>query len=150
MQLTNVRDISLIPGGIHSDERGSLTFFNALDIGPVKRFYIIEHPDTTIIRAWQGHRHEQKWFYVIAGMFKLAVIKPDNWQQPAVNLHPEIVTLKAEEPVVLHVPGGYATGFSALKPHSQMVVFSDTSVEASQKDDYRFDKSLWSEIWNNE
>ncbi len=58
-----------IKGGRHIDERGTLTFFNNFDMSPVKRFYVIDHPDTTIVRAWQGHKVEQKWFYVVCRQF---------------------------------------------------------------------------------
>ena len=143
----NIQKISLVPAGIHADERGSLTFFNTFDMSSVKRCYIIEHPDTGIIRAWQGHRWEQKWFHVIAGAFKLAVVKPDNWQKPSAALKPEVYELGTGQPAILYVPGGYATGFRALQNHARMIVFSDATVAESQKDDYRFDKNLWSEIW---
>ena len=60
----------IIQGGQHVDARGKLTFFNDFDMGAVKRFYVIEHPDTETVRAWQAHKTEQKWFHVIAGSFK--------------------------------------------------------------------------------
>lgn len=143
----DIENISLIRAGIHRDKRGALIFFNTFDMKEVKRFYVIEHPDVDVIRAWQGHRHEQKWFYVIAGAFKFAVIKPDHWQYPSAGLRPEIYLLEASQPTVLHVAGGYATGFQALEDQSRIMVFSDASVEDSQKDDYRFDKELWKGIW---
>lgn len=139
----SLKDISLISGGFHTDQRGALSFFNDFDMSNVKRFYIIEHPDTNIIRAWQGHRHEQKWFSVISGAFKMAVIKPDDWQHPSKDLMPEIYTLSADNPQVLHVPSGYATGFRALAEHSKLLVFSDATLQDSMKDDYRFDKDYW-------
>ncbi len=44
---------------------------------------------------------------------------------------------------VLHIPGGYANGFKALKAHSRLMVFSDFSMSDAGTDDFRFDKSLW-------
>lgn len=115
----------------------------------IKRFYIIEHPDTDIIRAWQGHRHEQKWFHVIAGAFKMAIIQPDNWKQPSNILKPEVFILSATHPAVLQVPGGHATGFHALEKNSKMIIFSNATVEESRKDDYRFDESMWPGVWSH-
>ena len=53
----------LIKGEQFSDNRGSLNFFNAFDMSEIKRLYEIEPIDDHIIRAWQGHQYEKKWFY---------------------------------------------------------------------------------------
>jgi dTDP-4-dehydrorhamnose 3,5-epimerase-like enzyme len=133
----------LIKGGRHTDDRGTLSFFNDFDMAPVKRFYVIEHPDTTIVRAWQGHKIEQKWFYVITGSFKINVVKPDNWERPSENIIVKEFILGSDTNQVLHIPGGYANGFKALEAHSKLIVFSDLSTADAGKDDFRFDKSLW-------
>ncbi|MEO5832339.1 MAG: hypothetical protein ABIR83_03080, partial [Nakamurella sp.] len=67
----------IIQGGEHEDARGRLTFFNDFDMKAVRRFYVIEHPDTAIVRAWQAHKKEQKWFYVTAGSFKIFAFPGD-------------------------------------------------------------------------
>jgi dTDP-4-dehydrorhamnose 3,5-epimerase len=134
---------TFISGGVHTDERGTLSFVNDFDMEAVRRMYIIEHADTAVIRAWQGHRIEQKWFLALQGSFKIAVVRPDDWLQPSKGLAPEVFMLSADKRGVLHVPGGYATGFSAIEARSKMVVFSDATVEASQKDDYRFEADYW-------
>jgi hypothetical protein len=54
---------NLIRGDVHQDQRGVLRFFNDFDMSLVKRFYISENADSSIVRAWQGHQKEQKWFY---------------------------------------------------------------------------------------
>jgi len=142
-----IQGVFLVSAGEHKDDRGTITFFNEFDMTDVKRFYVIEHPNTEVVRAWQGHRHEQKWFHVIAGGFKLGVVSLDKCDQSFDGAHPVIYLLEAFRPTILHVPGGYATGFQALQDYSRMVVYSNVSVEGSQNDDYRFDKHLWSEIW---
>jgi len=53
--------------------------------------------------------------------------------------------LNAAKPGVLHIPGGYASGFRALVPNSRMIVYSDMNLEDSKLDDLRFDKSFWFE-----
>lgn len=135
----------LIKGGTHTDARGTLTFFNDFDMKRVRRFYQIEHPDTTIIRAWQGHQIEQKWFYIIEGSFKVVLVQPDNWKNPSKNLSFEEYLLKSSENKVLHIPGGFANGFQALEPHSKLIVFSNFSMKEAGTDDFRFDKNLWFE-----
>jgi len=135
----------IIEGGTHEDERGRLIFFNEFDMSPVKRFYMIEHPHVETIRAWQGHKIEEKWFYVISGGFKVVLVQPDDWENPSVELKAEEYILKAEDNRILYIPGGRANGFKALEPNSRLVIFSDFPIADAGKDDYRFDKDLWYE-----
>lgn len=138
----------IIQGGNHEDERGRLIFFNDFDMSPVKRFYVIEHRDIKIVRAWQGHKKEQKWFYVIEGSFKVALVQPDDWEKPSRDLKAKEFALKAGDNNVLYIPGGWANGFKALIPQSKMMVFSSFTVEESSNDNYRFDKNIWYD-WGN-
>ncbi|WDO14463.1 WxcM-like domain-containing protein [Flavobacterium sp. WW92] len=139
----------IIQGGTYEDERGKLSFVNDFDLSAVKRYYIIEHPDTSVIRAWQAHKKEQKWFQVISGSFLVAVVRPDNWEKPSEKLEVRKVILKADKNQVLHIPGNFANGFKALEPNSRMIIFSDFSVEESSKDNFRFESQMWLD-WKNE
>ena len=143
----NQKEASLIIGGQHIDERGKLSFFNDFDMEPVRRFYVIEHPDIKTVRAWQGHKVEQKWFYVIAGSFKVVLVLPDDWEKPSEKLSTQEFILKSTMNQVLHIPGGHANGFKALEANSKLIIFSDFSMADAGKDDYRFDKDLWYK-WN--
>nr|WP_315161307.1 WxcM-like domain-containing protein [uncultured Flavobacterium sp.] len=140
---------NLIQGGSYQDERGKLTFVNDFNLSQVKRYYIIEHTDVSVVRAWQGHKKEQKWFQVISGRFLVSVIQPDNWENPSKNIEPETFILEATENKVLHIPGGFANGFKALEPNSRVIVFSDFSLEESVNDNFRFDSQLWFD-WKQE
>lgn len=133
----------LIQGGQHTDERGTLSFFNDFDMAHVRRFYVIEHQDITVVRAWQAHKKEQKWFYVAAGSFKVVLVKPDDWEKPSEKLLTQEFILKFGIDQVLHIPGGYANGFKALEVDSKLIVFSDFAITDAGKDDFRFDKALW-------
>ena len=137
------KTITTVPGGQHEDARGKLIFFNNFDMSGVRRFYIIEHPDTEIVRAWQGHQKEEKWFYVLDGAFKLVLVQPDDWKNPSSKLNTEEFVLEASQQKLLHVPGGYANGFKALKSKSRIMVFSSFTVEESAEDNFRFDKNDW-------
>jgi len=130
-------------GGTHEDARGKLTFFNDFNLSDVKRFYIIEHPDTKIVRAWQAHKKEQKWFYVIEGSFKVVLVQPDNWATPSEDLETTEFILSSADNRILHVPGNFANGFKALEAPSKMMVFSNFTVQESETDNFRFDKKLW-------
>ncbi len=137
----------VIHGGYHKDERGILTFFNDLDLTQVKRVYIIEHPDIKFVRAWQGHKVEQKWFIVIAGSFKVVAVQPDDWNHPSQNLPAYDFTMKASDSTVLHIPGNYANGIKALEPGSKIMTFSNFTITESANDSFRFDKEMWYD-WN--
>ena len=137
----------IIDSGQHVDERGKLIFFNELSLQGVKRLYIIEHPDVAIVRAWQAHKKEQKWFFVLEGCFKIVIIQPDNWDKPSEYLPVQEFRLEAKSNQVLHIPGNYANGFKALIPGSKMMVFSDFTMEESANDNFRFNDTLWYK-WN--
>ena len=64
----------LITGGRHVDSRGILDHFNNLDLTEVVRFYKITPSSTADVRAWQGHKDEQKWFYCLKGSFIVNLI----------------------------------------------------------------------------
>lgn len=132
-----------IIGGAHSDHRGTLKYFNNFSLEPIKRFYISEQPDVNIIKAWQAHKIERKWFYVLEGSFRVVIVEPDNWQTPSKNLPFEEFILTASKNEVLCIPAGCATGFKALQPHSKLMIFSDFTLEESLLDDFRFEKDLW-------
>ncbi|MCZ4242913.1 WxcM-like domain-containing protein [Pedobacter punctiformis] len=134
---------TLIKGGVHSDNRGVLTFFNDFDMNPIKRFYTTTHFDETVIRAWQGHQYEQKWFYVVEGSFKVILVEPDDWTSPSANLPYEEFLLNSKNNEILNIPSGMATGFQALEASSKLMIFSDVTLAESINDDYRFDNGLW-------
>ena len=137
----------IIPGAIHTDERGQLSFVNDFTFKDVSRFYLISHPNTEIIRAWQGHKIERKYFYVVSGTFLICAVKIDDWSSPSQNLDVFEFKLSEEKSQVLVFPEGYANGFRALKANSQLIVFSSLSLSESKNDDHRFPKEYWYN-WN--
>ena len=133
----------LIKGNEFIDERGALRFFNDFDMGKVVRFYEIAPANTEIIRAWQGHQHEKKWFYCLAGSFVINLVKVDDFDGPSRELVPQKMILKSTEPDILAIPKGYATGIRAMEESSRLQVFSDFSLDASKEDDHRFPLDMW-------
>lgn len=133
----------IIKGSHHTDHRGTIRFVNDFTFDGIKRFYTITHPDTNIIRAWQGHKLETKYFYVTKGSFLINWIKIDNWEKPSLDLKINTHILSDQESEVLIVEPGHANGFKSLEPDSTMIVFSDMSLEESKSDDYRFPMDYW-------
>lgn len=133
----------VMKGGSFSDERGIMRFVNDFRFCDVKRFYFIKHKDISIIRAWQGHQFENKYFYPILGSFVIAWVKIDNFENPSDHLIPEYHILSAQTSEILSVPKGYANGLKALEPDSEIMIFSDTSLEDSVKENIRFPQDKW-------
>ena len=133
----------IIEGDFFSDERGVLQFCNDYNMKEVMRFYMVENKSTDLIRAWQGHQIEQKWFYVVSGSFLIGIVKPDDWTNPSPNLACKRFVLKNSKPQILHIPAGFANGIRALESNSKMMVFSDKLMEEVTSDNYRYNKDLW-------
>lgn len=135
--------VKLISGGVHQDERGSLHFNNDVLISQVKRFYQIIPESKEIIRAWQGHKVEQKWFYAPKGKFEISTVKVHSFEQADHKAPVVKYTIDSNRTDVLIVPGGYATGIRSLKDNAILTVFSNKTLEDSKKDDYRWDQNYF-------
>lgn len=125
------------------NEKGILIAFNEFSLLPIKRIYLVEQPNPEVVRAWQGHKIENKWFYVIDGGFAIAWVEIDNFQSPSTDLSSEYKFIEASENIVLHIPNGFANGLKSLKPNSRVLVFSDLSLVEAEKDNYKYDSKNW-------
>lgn len=135
--------VEIIKGGFFTDERGSLHFVNDFGFSNVKRFYQITHNNTSIVRAWQGHKIEHKYFYTVKGVFLIAWVPIDDWDNPSSSLIVKHEILASENPSILSIPAGYANGIKALSKGSILTVYSNLNLEQSEKDRWSFDSSLW-------
>jgi dTDP-4-dehydrorhamnose 3,5-epimerase-like enzyme len=133
----------IIKGNSFTDDRGSINFVNDFHLEGIKRFYTITHPDTSVIRAWQGHKIETKYFFVSKGKFLICWVEIDNWDKPGKESKVNKEILSAGNPQILIVPAGNANGFKALEDDSTLLVFSDLDLETSAKDLYRFEWDYW-------
>lgn len=115
----------LIKGGLHKDNRGKLKYNNEFDMSDVKRIYIIENINSNLIRQWQGHKIQQRWFLVAEGKFKIVLIKIDNWKNPSKKLEKITFVISNKSADVLHVPKGYVTSIQSLSESSKLLVMSD-------------------------
>ncbi|MDD2565103.1 MAG: dTDP-4-dehydrorhamnose 3,5-epimerase family protein [Salinivirgaceae bacterium] len=135
--------MKIIDGGSFIDNRGRIRFANEFDMKSIRRFYTIDIPDTSIIRAWQGHKKETKYFFVQRGSFLVGVVQIDNWESPSEKLMVETITLSETESRILVIEGGYANGFKALEANSSVTIFSDMTIAESKNDDFRFPPEYW-------
>lgn len=133
----------LIRGNIYQDQRGIIHFVNDFSFDGVKRFYTITHPYTNTIRAWQGHKYETKYFFVVKGSFIVNWIAIDDWSSPSKNLPISAHILTHTQSEILTIPPGHVNGFQALEPDSILIVFSDKKLDESTKDDFRFSVDYW-------
>jgi len=138
---------NLINGSSFSDERGKLKFFNTFNMKEIVRFYEIALTSIDVIRGWQGHQYEKKWFYCHSGEFVVNLVKIDNFDNPSDHLIPERFVLDAKNPFVLEVPEGYGTGFKANRGNSKLLVFSNFTLDESKQDDFRYSVDKWSANW---
>ena len=137
----------LIEGSQHQDQRGCLKYFNPFDMKDVRRFYEIIASSTEIIRAWQGHRLEKKWFYCLTGSFVINLIEVDDFESPSHDLIPVKYVISEKETQILEITGGIANGFRAVEDNSRLIIFSNYTLNESISDDFRFPVDYWEANW---
>ncbi len=128
----------LIEGNIFRDKRGLLKYNNEFDLSEIKRLYIIQNDNKNIIRGWQGHKIEQRWFTSILGIFKINLIQIDNWEKPSQSLIYKSYILDSKKLCVLHVPPGFVSSIQSLTIPSKLLVFADYRLNEIN-DNYRYD-----------
>ncbi|WP_244530676.1 WxcM-like domain-containing protein [Flavobacterium succinicans] len=133
----------LIEGGIHTDHRGQISFVNGMVFEDIVRFYIISNSEEHPLRAWQGHKIDNKFFYCVQGGIRVHYVKVDDWASPSKDLKVESVVLRATESNVLHIPEGYANAIESLEPGSKLISFSTLPLDRTHEDDVRFPMEMW-------
>lgn len=129
---------SEIKGKVHTDFRGSLFYNTDFNAKEVKRIYFIENIDSEFVRAWQGHKIEQRWFSVVQGSFEIKLIEIDDWIAPSKKSTIHSFILNASQLDILHVPKGYISSIQALESKSKLLVMADYLL-GEVNDEYHFD-----------
>lgn len=132
----------IIQGNAHADDRGVLFYNNSFDASAVKRIYFIENCDTDFVRAWQGHKIEQRWFSAANGSFEIKLIEIDNWETPSRHLEQLIFTVSSEKLDVFHIPAGYVSSIRAQTENAKLLVMADYLL-GEIKDEYRYDSGYF-------
>ena len=104
----------------------------------VKTPYCIENASIQVVRAWQGHKVERRWFLAVRGSFTIKTIKIDKWEKPSKDLVPFEFILDAQSLESLALPAGYISSIQQLKNYSKLMVFADYELGEIQ-DEYRYD-----------
>ncbi len=133
----------MIEGDYHIDDRGKLEYFNNFDLSEIKRNYIITHFKENIVRAWQGHKTESRWFVCLEGSFDIKVIEIDNWVNPSEELPVIEYKLTKRTTNILYVPNGFVNGFISLEKNSKLLVYSNYKLNELLNDEVRYDKNKW-------
>ena len=136
-------EVKLIPGGLHVDERGIVSFVNDFDFKGVERLYTIKAHKVGEPRGWIGHKREHKWFTALAGTLVVAVVAPGHWENPSRDLPVRRYALSALQPAILYVPPGHATTSIMLSEDALLGVFSSGRIENAADDDWRFPCNYW-------
>ena len=132
-----------ISGGVAVDDRGRLQFCNDFDMSDIKRFYVVSNHAPGFIRAWHAHKNETKYVYVGSGAALIAAVKVDNWDNPSKDLSIERMVLSDDNPGVIKIPSGYAHGAMNLTIDTKIFFFSDSKLNDSVSDDYRYPFDYW-------
>lgn len=131
---------NIISGDLVVDDRGVVRFVNDFDFKKVKRFYQVENHQAGFIRAWHGHKHEDKYVYVAHGSALVGAVNLDTEEI-------ESFVLSDKKPRVLWIPPNHANGFMTLEKDTILIFFSSSTLEESTKDDIRFPYDKWN-IWD--
>ncbi len=138
--------IEIIEGEIFNDHRGQISSLNNFRFPGVERFYVIHHPDKTVLRGWHGHQFEKKWFYCVKGSFTLAFVQIDNWENPSDDLVPKIFQMSGDDSKVLCLPEGHANMIKANEDDSILLVYSGKVLEDALEDSWRYDSDRWVDL----
>lgn len=142
----------IIQGGLSVDDRGSVTFANGFDFKGVKRFYQVYNYHTDIIRAYHGHKFEQKFVFVPNGAALVITVPMDEFKRTKKNpKNLRRFVLSSNKPMILRIPKNFANGFRSLEPNTIIQFFSTRTLDQSLKDDIRFDWDFFGEdVWSTE
>ena len=145
---TKLNKVKLIKGKKIEDKRGNIRFSNSFVLNKYKRFYQIDLPKKGMIRAFHGHMQESKAVFPISGSLLLCVVNLDNPIKPSRKNKVRKFILDSNQPSVIEIPPKYANGIMSLEKNTRVIFFSDKTLDQSKKDDYRFSKNYWGDIWN--
>jgi dTDP-4-dehydrorhamnose 3,5-epimerase-like enzyme len=132
----------IIKGNSFTDIRGTIYFNNSFDTSEIKRMYIIQNSSINIIRGWQGHKVEQRWFSAVQGEFEIHLIEVDNWETPSKDLQSIKYNLKSDKMNVLHVPPGFVSSIRSKEPASKLLAMSNYGIEEIN-DEYRYENDYF-------
>jgi dTDP-4-dehydrorhamnose 3,5-epimerase len=146
-----MNSFKIIKGGNFSNNLGTISFVNDFNFNGIKRFYSIYLPKKKIIRAFHGHFKEKKVVFVISGSILLCIVKINKNPNLSKKNKVRKIILNAEEPKLFLIPEGYANGIMSIKDKTNVIFYSNKTLNHSTKDDYRYSEDFWGKnVWNYE
>ena len=76
----------LFSSNSHSDDRGNVFFTNELNLKNVIRTYKVQNKLIKTVRAWHGHKLEEKWISVEEGEFLICAVQIEDFDNPSSNI----------------------------------------------------------------
>jgi dTDP-4-dehydrorhamnose 3,5-epimerase-like enzyme len=128
---------------VYSDAKGSLVAKHFPDGFLAKRTYSISTLLAGTIRAWHGHKIEEKILYFLKGSGIIAIVELDNFELPSENLVVERFLLNANENNWIYIPKGHAHGIGILTDGAEFIVQSNFAFSETPLDDYRYPPEQW-------
>ena len=107
----------------------------------IKRVYYVYNYGKNIIRGFHYHRKEWKYFTIVSGSAKFVAVNPKNPDE----LYS--FTSSARKPNLITIPPGYANGWVSLEDNTILLCASSATLDASLKDDKRYDPFTWGDVW---
>lgn len=132
----------IIKGNSFTDIRGTIYFNNSFDTSEIKRMYIIQNSSVNVIRGWQGHKVEHRWFSAVQGEFEIYLIEVDNWETPSKDLQSIKYNLSSDKMNVLHVPPGFVSSIRTKESASKLLAMSNYGIEEIN-DEYRYENEYF-------
>lgn len=124
------------------DYRGKVFYNNEADLTKIVRTYSVENINLKTVRAWHGHKFEEKWVNVEVGKFLICIVKVDNFSKP--NIKNKIYEFEvAPSSGIIHIPSGFANGAMNLTLENRIRYYSTSTINESSQDDYRFEPQYW-------
>ena len=96
----------LYSGEVTIDDRGCVSFVNAIDLANVKRFYTVRNHHAGFVRAWHGHRREGKYVTVVQGAALVGAVAIGDSLEPPRDAKTYRFVMSAAKPCVLYIPAG--------------------------------------------
>ena len=126
----------------NSDHRGTVSFTNNLNLSKVVRTYKVKNKQVKTVRAWHGHKIEEKWISVEDGEFLVCAVYIEDFDNP--NKNQEIYKFNmTPDSGILYIPKKYANGAMNLTENNTVRYYSSLPLEESINDDYRFESDFW-------
>ena len=125
-----------------SDHRGKVSFSNECDLTKAVRTYKVSNEKIRTVRAWHGHKLEEKWISVEEGEYLICAVKVNDFEKPNKKQKVYKFTMNSDSGI-LHIPSNFANGAMNITKKNSIRYFSSLKLEQSKDDDFRFDSRYW-------